>query len=74
MLYERGTDAPIAVIEAKRPGQSLSSALTQAVDLYATPLGVKIVFVADGSFVEAHDLRDARRLSVDGEDVTTLLS
>lgn len=74
VLYERDTDEPIAVIEAKRPGQSLSNALTQAVDLYATPLGVKIVLVADGSFVEAHDLRDGRRLSVDGEDITTLLS
>ncbi|MCT2559151.1 N-6 DNA methylase [Tsuneonella sp. YG55] len=33
-----------------------------------------LVFVADGSFVEAHDLRDGRRLQIDGEDITTLLS
>lgn len=74
VLYQSGTDDPIAIIEAKRPGQSLVDALKQAIDLYAMPLGVHLVFVADGSFVEAHDLRDGRRLQVDGEDVTTLLS
>lgn len=74
VLYERGTDDPIAVIEAKRPGQNLAEALKQAIDLYAKPLGISIVFVADGSFVEVHDLRDGRRLTIDGEDVTSLLS
>ncbi|GEM73617.1 hypothetical protein SAQ01S_33830 [Sphingomonas aquatilis NBRC 16722] len=74
VLYERGTDKPIAIIEAKRPGQNLADALKQGIDLYAKPLNVDIVFVADGSFVEAHDLRDGRRLQIDGEDVTTLLS
>lgn len=74
VLYKHDTDEPIAVIEAKRPGQSLSGALAQAEELYAKPLGIHIVFVADGSFIEAHDLRDRRRLSVDGEDITTLLS
>lgn len=74
VLYERGTDNPIAVIEAKRPGQNLADALKQAINLYAKPLGIDIVFVADGSFVEAHDLRDGRRLTIDGEDVTSLLS
>ena len=74
VLYTTGTDDPIAIIEAKRPGQSLLDALKQAVELYAKPLKVDIVFVADGSFVEAHDLRDGRRLQIDGEDVTALLS
>ena len=74
VLYGSGTDTPIAVIEAKRSGQSLVDAVKQAIDLYAKPLGVDIVFVADGSFIEAHDVRDGRRLQIDGEDVTTFLS
>lgn len=74
VLYESGTDRPIAIIEAKRPGQSLIDALKQAIDYYAKPLAISLVFVADGSFVEAHDLRDGHRLQVDGEEVTTLLS
>lgn len=74
VLYAKGTDDPIAVIEAKRPGQSLADALKKAAEFYARPLKVHIIFVADGSFVEAHDLRDGRRLQIDGEDVTTLLS
>nr|WP_277998631.1 N-6 DNA methylase [Sphingomonas liriopis] len=74
VLYESGTDTPIAIIEAKRSGQSLVDALRQAIELYAKPLGVPIVFVADGSFVEAHDLRDGHRLRIDGEDITAFLS
>lgn len=73
VLYESGTDNPIAIIEAKRSGQNLSDALRQAIDLYAKPLGIPIVFVADGSFVEAHDLRDGHRLRVDGEEITAFL-
>lgn len=74
VLYQSGTDTPIAVIEAKRSGQNLGDALKQAIDLYAKPLNVNIVFVADGSFVEAHDVRDGRRLAIDGEDLTAFLS
>ena len=74
VLYQSGTDTPIAIIEAKRPGKSLPIALAQAIDLYAKPLNTPIVFVADGSFVEAHDVRDGRRLSIDGEEVTTFLN
>jgi type I restriction enzyme M protein len=74
VLYESNTDDPIAVVEAKRPGQSLADALEQAIELYAKPLAVNIVFVADGSFIEAHDLRNGKRLQIDGEDVTTFLS
>jgi type I restriction enzyme M protein len=74
VLYQSGSDNPIAVIEAKRSGQSLTDALAQAVERYAKPLGAPIVFVADGSFVEAHDIRDGARLRIDGEEVTSFLS
>jgi type I restriction enzyme M protein len=74
VLYQSGTDTPIAVIEAKRSGQSLAKALEQARDLYARPLGVPIVFVADGAIIEARDSRSGELLRLDEELVTTLLS
>ena len=74
VLYESETDNPIAVIEAKRSGQSLKKAMTQAIKLYARPLGVNIVFVADGAIVETLDLRDNKSLRIDGDLVTSILS
>ena len=57
VLYRSGTDTIIAVIEAKRSGQSLQKALDQAIRLYAKPLGVNVIFVADGEIVQSHDCR-----------------
>ena len=74
ILYKSGTDKPIAVIEAKRSGQSLPKALEQAVERYAKPLNVDIVFVADGSIVESYDRRKGVPLKMDDDLVTTLLS
>lgn len=74
ILYQSGTDKPIAVIEAKRSGQSLAKALRQAVKQYAKPLKVDIVFVADGAIIESHDCRAGVPLRMDDDLVTTLLS
>jgi len=49
VLYRSDTNTPIAIVEAKRSGQSLRKALDQAIRLYAEPLSVNIIFVADGS-------------------------
>lgn len=38
VLYETGTNKPIAVIEAKKPGEDLEGAMGQAVERYAKPL------------------------------------
>ncbi|MFN0157016.1 MAG: N-6 DNA methylase [Bacteroidota bacterium] len=73
VLYESNTDTPIAIIEAKRSGQSLKKALLQAVELYAKPLDIDIIFVADGAIIESYDRRSKRNLRFDGELVTTLL-
>lgn len=74
ILYQTGTDRPIAIIEAKRSGQSLSKALNQAVQQYARPLGIDIVFVADGAIIESHDCRKNTPLRMDDDLVTTLLN
>ena len=74
VLYQSGTDTPIAIIETKKPGEKLEKALAQAKDQYASPLGVHIVFVSDGSITEVYDLRNDKPLRIDGETVTELLS
>lgn len=73
VLYRSGTDIIVAIIEAKRSGQSLRKALDQAIRLYAEPLGINIIFVADGAIVESYDRRNRLGLRLDGELVTTLL-
>lgn len=73
ILYQSGTDSPIAVIEAKRSGQSLAKALNQAVQQYAKPLKVDIIFVADGALIESYDCRKSVPLRMDDDLVTTLL-
>lgn len=74
VLYRSGTDTPIAIIEAKRSGESLQKALDQAIKRYAKPLGVHIVFVADGAIIETFDIRGGVPLRVDGDIVTHLLT
>lgn len=74
VLYKTGTDEPIAIIETKRSGQSLTKALDQAINLYAKPLGISIVFVTDGSIIEAYDVRTVSNLKLDDQIITEFLS
>jgi len=69
VLYEQGTSNPIAVIEAKRPGESLSAAIEQAKTRYARPLGAPLVFAYNDTFVDTHHIFQSRALKIDGEDV-----
>ncbi|MCP9751449.1 type I restriction endonuclease, partial [Ferruginibacter sp. HRS2-29] len=43
---------PLAIIEAKRQGKTLQTTLNETIKKYATPLGVKIVFITDGLFIQ----------------------
>ncbi len=73
-LYRSDSDEPIGIIEAKRPGQTLREALDQAIEFYAKPLGVSIVFASDGSITETHDIRSGTTLRIDGDVVTDLVT
>lgn len=73
VLYESDTDRPIAIIEAKRIGQSLEGALNQAIINYAEPLSVGLIFVTDGTIVQAFDNRDKNNLFMDDQIVTDFL-
>lgn len=51
LVYQTGTSNILAVIEAKRPSVSLDAAIEQAINYYANPLNIPIVFVYNsGSF------------------------
>ena len=73
LLYEPGTDHLISVVEAKRPGHTLRQVKEEAVDKYADPLNIDIIFVSDGVIVESFDRRSSGPLLLDDEPVTELL-
>lgn len=74
VLYEPGSDRPIAIIETKRPGRSLSEGIKQAELLYAKPLKVDIIFATDGVLCQSFDRRTGEYLVLDNEPVSELLS
>lgn len=45
LIYQTGTSRILAVIEAKRPAKDLDSAINQAIENYANPLNIPIIFV-----------------------------
>ena len=74
VLYKSGTDEPIGIIEAKRSGQSLKKALEQAINFYAKPIGVNVIFVTDGTIVETFDIRSHSTLKIDDQIVTDFIT
>ena len=74
VLYKSGTDLPLAIIETKRPGQTLTAALTKAINDYATPLEIYIIFTSDGAITEVYDRRSNGPLRLDGEIITDFLT
>lgn len=73
VLYSSSEFKPIAIIEAKRTGQSLEKALKQAKD-YAQCLDIKIIFAIDGAIIEARDIRTNFNLKIDGSLITDLIN
>jgi len=74
VLYRSGTNDPIAIIEAKRKGQSLDKALKQAIQCYAKPLGVSIIFVYDSTFIQSFDLRSKKELLIEKKPLHDFIS
>lgn len=68
VLYESGTDKPLAVIEAKRPGVKLDKAMAQGED-YAKAINAPIVFAFNDTFVIGKHLEQGRPLKIDGEEL-----
>ena len=74
VLYKSGTDEPIAIIEAKRKGQSIDKAIDQAIKLYTKPLGIDIIFAIDGAFIKSYSISAKDELYLDGQQVIELIS
>lgn len=69
VLYQKATNIPIGIIEAKRPKKSLSEALNEAKEKYAKPLSAPLIFAYNDTYVETLHLYQGRPLKIDGEDV-----
>jgi type I restriction enzyme M protein len=69
VLYESNTDIPIAIIEAKRPGEDLERALSQAEESYAKPLQTPLIFAFNDTFVVSKHINQGRPLKIDGEEL-----
>jgi type I restriction enzyme M protein len=74
VLYSSSDKNPIAIIEAKRPGKDLEKTLRETIAKYATPLGVKIVFITDGLFIQSYHVIENDYLYYNSEVVTDFLS
>ncbi len=69
VLYESGTDIPLAVIEAKKPGGDLDRAMEQAIERYAKPLQAPLAFAFNDTFVISKHVLQNRPLKINGEEL-----
>jgi type I restriction enzyme M protein len=74
VLYKSGSDMPIAIIEAKRKGESIDKAIKESIKKYANPINVDIVFAVDGTFVKAFSVSHNSFLTIDDEQLSELIS
>ena len=72
ILYQTGTDKPIAIIEAKKSGVNLDFALEQATN-YAKALDVPLIFAMNGAYCEARFVPSNQELILNGNEVRELL-
>lgn len=71
-LYETNSDRPLAIIEAKKPGQNIQDAINQGL-AYANLLDAPIVFATDGVFTKAIHTKVNKPLKLNGEDIDELI-
>ena len=68
VLYSKESDKPLIVIEAKKKGSRIDSALDQGVE-YARTLGAPLVFATDGVFCKAFHTGANRTPILNGEEI-----
>ena len=74
LLYQSGSNRPIAVIEAKRPDDTLTNVLDETERKYATPLETPLIFAYNDTFINTRYLHKQRPLKIDGEDVRQFIN
>ena len=72
ILYEKNTDNPLVIIEAKRSGSNMRHALDQGV-YYAKKLGAPIVYATDGIFSKTLYVNKGEPLFINDEEVNELI-
>ena len=72
VLYEKGRDTPLMIIETKKRGGNINSALIQGRD-YAKALDIPIVFATDGVFYKSLHTETEKNLVLNGEEVDELI-
>lgn len=68
VLYKKGTDTPLIVIEAKRLGGRIDAALEQGI-FYAKQLNAPLVYATDGVFCKSFHTFGNTTPKLNGEDV-----
>ncbi len=72
VLYPTGSDTPLAIIEAKKPGQNIHDAMNQGID-YAKRIEAPIVFATDGIYTKTIHTEIHKPLRVNGEELDELI-
>jgi type I restriction enzyme M protein len=72
VLYEKGKDTPLIIIETKKPGTNINLALEQGKE-YARVLGAPIVFATDGVYYKSLHAQTLKPLLLNGEEVDELI-
>jgi type I restriction enzyme M protein len=72
VLYQSHSDQPLAVIEAKKPGQNIHEAIRQGL-WYASRLDAPLVFATDGVFTKTLHSKLNRPLKLNGEELDELI-
>lgn len=72
VLYEKGRDKPLIVIETKKQGANINSALEQGIQ-YAKTLEAPIVFATDGVYYKSLHTETQKPLLLNGEEVDELI-
>lgn len=71
-LYPTRSDDPLAIIEAKKPGQNIHQALKQGM-WYAQRLDAPLVFATDGVFTKTLHTGRNKPLKLNGEEIDELV-
>jgi type I restriction enzyme M protein len=72
ILYQTGTNKPLAIIEAKKGGINLELALKQATD-YAKALEAPLIFAMNGAYCETRFVPNNKELILNGQEVRELI-
>lgn len=72
VLYEKGKDTPLIIIETKKKGSNINTALEQG-KFYAETLNAPIVFATDGVYYKSLHTISQKPLLLNGEEVDELI-